>query len=100
MYLTRFRTQKIALPPQTKTLEGRRPQTDKHLPSTFTGKFFRKADINGLVPIEIFGSWFSDLRFPFTMFTLQTSFKPFLMGGGWGVKSVSRGDCEWKGGKL
>jgi hypothetical protein len=35
------------------------------------------------------------------MFTSQTSFKPFLLGGrGGGVKSVSRGDCEWPEGKL
>jgi hypothetical protein len=40
LYLTRFRTYKIARPPQTKTWEGRGPQTDKHLPlSPFTGKF-------------------------------------------------------------
>ncbi len=33
-------------PPQTKTYEGRGPQTDKHLPpSHFTYKFLRKADI-------------------------------------------------------
>jgi hypothetical protein len=34
---------------------------------------------------------FSDVRFPYTMFTstLQTSFKPL-----WGGGSVSRGDCE------
>jgi len=33
------------------------------------------------------------------MFTLQTGFKPLLPGGR-GVKSVTRGDCEWQGGKL
>jgi hypothetical protein len=34
------------------------------------------------------------------MFTLQTSFKPLLLGlGGGGGKSVSRGDCEQQGGK-
>jgi hypothetical protein len=32
VYLTRFQTYIITLPHQTKTLEGRRPQTDKHLP--------------------------------------------------------------------
>jgi hypothetical protein len=32
VYLTRFRTYKIALPPQTKTEEVRGPQTDEHLP--------------------------------------------------------------------
>jgi hypothetical protein len=47
-------------------------------------------------------SWeFSDLRFLYTMFTLQTSFKPLLLRGGGGegrgVNFVSRGDCE--GGK-
>jgi hypothetical protein len=32
-------------------------------------------------------SWvFSDLRFPYKMFTLQTSFKPLLLGGGGGDK--------------
>ncbi len=42
--LTRFRTYKIALPPQSKTLGGRGPQTDKHLhPSPFTGQFLRKS---------------------------------------------------------
>jgi hypothetical protein len=46
-------------------------------------------------------SQFSDLRFLYTMFTLQTSFKPLLLGeGGGGVKSVSRSDCEWQGGKF
>jgi hypothetical protein len=46
-------------------------------------------------------SWdFSDLRFPYAMFTLQTSFKPLLLKGEGGVKSVSIGDCEWQGGKL
>jgi hypothetical protein len=41
LFLKRFRTYKIALPPQTKTYEGRGPQTDKHLPkSPFSGKFF------------------------------------------------------------
>jgi hypothetical protein len=41
LFLTRFRTYQIALPPQLKTYEGRGPQTDKHLPqSPFTGKFF------------------------------------------------------------
>jgi hypothetical protein len=45
VYLTRFRTYKIALPPQTKTYEGRWPQIDKHMPpSPLTGKFLRKAD--------------------------------------------------------
>ncbi len=39
------------------------------------------------------------LRFLCTMFTLQTSFKPLLLKGA-GIKSVSRGDCEWQGGKL
>jgi hypothetical protein len=32
LYLTRFRTYKIARPPQTKTLGDRGPQTDKNLP--------------------------------------------------------------------
>ncbi len=41
LFLTRFTTYKIALPFQTKTWEGRGPQTDKHLPqSPFTHKFF------------------------------------------------------------
>jgi hypothetical protein len=40
-------------------------------------------------------SSFSDLRFPFKMFTLLSSFKPLLLKGeGAGVKSVIRGDCE------
>jgi hypothetical protein len=34
------------------------------------------------------------LTFPGIMFTLQTSFKPFSLGGVGGVKSVSRNDCE------
>ena len=46
MFLTRFRTYKIALPPQTKTQEGRGPQTDRHLPqSPFTGQFFLDSNI-------------------------------------------------------
>jgi hypothetical protein len=41
-YLTRFRTCKIARPPETKTWERRGPHTDKHLPqSPFTGQIFR-----------------------------------------------------------
>jgi hypothetical protein len=46
--------------------------------------------------VEVFGkklesSEFSALRFPLTMFTLQTSFKPFFSGGrGGGVKSVGK----------
>ncbi len=32
---------------------------------------------------------------------ITNHFKPHLLkGGGGGVKSVSRGDCEWQGGKL
>jgi hypothetical protein len=34
------------------------------------------------------------------MFTFQTSFKPILLKGEGGVKSVSRGECEKHGGKL
>jgi hypothetical protein len=42
LYLTRFRTYKIARSPQTKTREGRGPQKDKNLPqSPYRGKFFR-----------------------------------------------------------
>jgi hypothetical protein len=42
LYLTRFRTYKIARPPQPKIWEGRGPQTAKHLPqSPFTGQFFK-----------------------------------------------------------
>jgi hypothetical protein len=38
-FLARFRTYNIALPPQTKTQEGRGRQTDKQLQqSSFTGK--------------------------------------------------------------
>jgi hypothetical protein len=34
------------------------PQTDKHLSlSTFSGKFLRKSDIQGLVSLKIFGPW-------------------------------------------
>ncbi len=41
LYLTRYRTYTIARPPQTKTLEGRGLQTDKHLQlSPFKGEFF------------------------------------------------------------
>ncbi len=41
LYLSRFRTNKISRPPQTKG-EGRGPQTDKHLPqSPFTSKFLQ-----------------------------------------------------------
>ncbi len=41
-----------------------------------------------------------DLRFLYTTFTLQTSFKKLLFNGGEDVKSVRRGDCEQQGGKL
>jgi hypothetical protein len=52
LYLTRFRTYKITLPPQTKTLEGWGSHTDKHLPpSFFTGQFLRKARHLGLESI-------------------------------------------------
>ncbi len=35
-----------------------KPRTDIHLPpSTFTGKVLRKDDIQGLVPLQIFGLW-------------------------------------------
>ncbi len=48
-YLARFWTYKIALPPQTKTWEGKGPQTDKHLPPiTYTGQFLRKAAVWGV----------------------------------------------------
>ncbi len=44
MYVTRFRTYKIALPLQNKNLGGRGPQINKHLPpSTITGQFFKKS---------------------------------------------------------
>ncbi len=40
LFLTRFSTYKIPLPPQTKTWGGGGAQTDKHLPhSPFTGQF-------------------------------------------------------------
>ncbi len=50
-------------------------------------------------------SWeFSDLRFPYIMSTLQTSFKPLLpkeWGRGGGSKiHISRGDCEYQGRNL
>jgi hypothetical protein len=49
VYLTKFRTYKFVLPPQTKTLEERGPQTDKHQPpSPFTGQFLGNADIRDL----------------------------------------------------
>ncbi len=35
-----------------------------------------------------------------TMFALKTSFKPLLLKGVGGSKSVSRGDCEYQGRKL
>ncbi len=41
LYLTNFRTYKIATPPQTKTWEGRGPPTDKLPQSPFSGKFFQ-----------------------------------------------------------
>ncbi len=43
LYLTRFRTYKIARPPQNKkTQEGSGPQPDNHLPrSPFKVNFFR-----------------------------------------------------------
>ncbi len=41
LYLTRFRTFKIARPPQTKTQEGRGPQTDKHPAKSLYKLFFQ-----------------------------------------------------------
>jgi hypothetical protein len=37
---------------------------------------------------------FSGLRFPHTMFTLQTNFHFFSRGGGGRGSKISRGDCE------
>jgi hypothetical protein len=34
--------------------------------------------------VEVSGYDLKSLRFPYTMFTLQTSFKPLLLGGGGG----------------
>jgi hypothetical protein len=47
-------------------------------------------------------SWeFSDLMFPYTYNVYITNqFKTTFAQGGWGVKSVSRGDYEYQGGKL
>jgi hypothetical protein len=46
LYLTRFKSYKIARPSQTKTWEGREPQTDRHLPqSPFSVQFFLDDDI-------------------------------------------------------
>ncbi len=63
VYLTRFRTYKTALPPQTKTWEGRGPQTDKHLPlSPFSGQF-KKSRHLGLDSISYFVLGFKDSHF-------------------------------------
>jgi len=48
---------KLPLSPQTKTWEGRGPQSDKHLPSPCTGQFLRKNDIQGLVSLKLFNPW-------------------------------------------
>jgi hypothetical protein len=46
LYLTRFRTYKVALPPQTKTWKGMGPQIDQHLSQNpFTGKVFLDDDV-------------------------------------------------------
>ncbi len=41
---------------------------------------------------------FSDFRYPYTMFTFQTSFKTLVLwgggGGGGGGNKFSRGNCE------
>ncbi len=47
VYLTRFRSYKIARPPQPKTWAGRWPQTDKHLPQS--PSIFLDGDIFALV---------------------------------------------------
>jgi hypothetical protein len=58
LYLTIFRTYKIARPPETKTLEGRGPQTDKHLPqSPFTGQIFRMTTFYFKVSIYLISPW-------------------------------------------
>ncbi len=60
LYLTRFRTYKIALPLPNKNLGGKEPQTDKHLPpSTFTGQFWRKAAFGFGVFIDIWSKRYS-----------------------------------------
>jgi hypothetical protein len=61
VYLTRFRTYiKLLYHP-------RGPQTEKHLPpGPFTGQFFRKADILGLVSLQLFGP----LGIPFALLIL------------------------------
>jgi hypothetical protein len=46
LYLTRFRTYRIARPPnETKTLEGRGPQTDKHAAKSLYRSFSLVSDI-------------------------------------------------------
>jgi hypothetical protein len=46
LYLTRFRTYKIARPHQTKTRKGEGPPTYKNLPqSPFKGQFFLDDDL-------------------------------------------------------
>ncbi len=48
LFLTRFRTYNIALPPETKTWEGRGPQTDKHLPAKSLYRQFYKITTFGI----------------------------------------------------
>ncbi len=58
VYFTRFRTYKIALPLQTKTEQGRGPQTGKHLPpNPFPGLFLRQDNLKCLVSLQLFGPW-------------------------------------------
>ena len=70
-----------------KTQERRGPQTDKHLlPSTFTGQFLRKADILGLVSLQIFASW---LKSPGTWRQVFICLRPPpLLGFFWGGKAI------------
>jgi hypothetical protein len=54
VYLTRFQTYKIVLPPQTKLKSGGGLQTDKYLPpNPFTGQFLRKDDLWDMVSVVI-----------------------------------------------
>ncbi len=56
VYLTRFRTYKIVLPPQTKTWEGRGPQRETPTAKSFLQDNFKEKPTFGTGVYYLFGS--------------------------------------------
>ncbi len=66
------------IPPTKLPNHPRGPQTVKHLPpGPFTGEFLRKADIKGLVSLELFGPCATlSMRFSGSLLSLWTALTP------------------------